>query len=92
MIQYALHGKEYLDAAQFYHSVWETPSIKKDVSGKGKEASCHYLNLIVAHLMRAQALEHVVFYVILAPHNNEQSDMLHRVSGYPEVQKLELLR
>ena len=37
MIQFALHGKEYLDAAQYYHNVWETPTVKKDVAGKGKE-------------------------------------------------------
>ena len=75
MIQYALHGKEYLDTANYYHSIWETPTIKEDVGGRGKEA-----------------LEHVVYYIILSPHNNEQSDMLHRVNAYPEVQKIELLR
>lgn len=35
-----------------------------------------------------QVLEHVVYYVILAPHGNEQSDMLHRVFNYPELVKM----
>ncbi len=36
MIEYALHGSEYLDAAQYYHKIWETPSIKEDES-KGRD-------------------------------------------------------
>jgi len=73
MIQYSLHRHEYLDVAKHYHKIWETPSIKEDAKGKGREA-----------------LERVVYYVILAPHDNEQSDMLHRVFHYPELAKLEL--
>jgi len=72
MIQYALHNREYLDAAKHYHKIWETPSVKDDTTEKGREA-----------------LSHVVYYVVLAPHDNEQSDMLHRVSKYPELVKLE---
>ncbi|TDL28216.1 26S proteasome non-ATPase regulatory subunit 12 [Rickenella mellea] len=72
MIEYALHGSEYLDAAQYYHKIWETPSVKEDES-KGRDA-----------------LEHVVYYVVLAPHDNAQSDMLHRVFQYPALAKLEL--
>ena len=37
MIQYALHQSSYLDAAKYYHKVWETPTIKEDVNGRGKE-------------------------------------------------------
>ncbi|KAH8119944.1 26S proteasome non-ATPase regulatory subunit 12 [Phellopilus nigrolimitatus] len=75
MIQYALHGSEYLDVAKHYHKIWETPTIKEDVTGKGREA-----------------LENVVYFIVLAPHNNEQSDMLHRIFQYPELTKLELHR
>ncbi|KAI0639648.1 PCI-domain-containing protein [Trametes polyzona] len=73
MIQYALHGSSYLDAAKYYHKVWETPTIKDDVNGRGREA-----------------LEHIVYYVVLAPHDNEQSDMLHRLFADPALPKLEL--
>lgn len=37
-----------------------------------------------------QALEHIVYYVVLAPHDNEQSDMLHRLYNDPALLKLEL--
>lgn len=37
MIQYALHGKEYLDVARYYHNIWDTPTIKEDTTGKGRE-------------------------------------------------------
>ncbi|CCM04205.1 uncharacterized protein FIBRA_06371 [Fibroporia radiculosa] len=73
MIQYALKQSAYLDAAKHYHKVWETPSVKEDVVGRGREA-----------------LEHIVYYVVLAPHDNEQSDMLHRLFKDPALEKLEL--
>jgi len=73
MIQFALHGSHYLDAAKYYHTIWETPSIREEANGTGK-----------------QALEHVVYYIVLAPHDNEQSDMLHRVFNYPELVKMDL--
>ncbi|KAI0080349.1 26S proteasome non-ATPase regulatory subunit 12 [Panus rudis PR-1116 ss-1] len=73
MIQFALHQDGYLDAAKYYHKIWETPSIKEDEKGRGKEA-----------------LEHIVYYIVLAPHDNEQSDMLHRLFIDPVLTKLEL--
>ena len=39
MVQYGLRHHAYLDVAKNYHKVWETPSIKEDVSGKGKTVS-----------------------------------------------------
>lgn len=39
MIQHALHHDSYLDVAKYYYKVWETPSIKEDVSDKGKAVS-----------------------------------------------------
>jgi len=36
------------------------------------------------------ALEHIVYYVVLAPHNNEQSDMLHHWFVNSALEKLEL--
>lgn len=62
MIQHALHASSYLDAAKHYYKVWETPSVKGDEAGKGREV-----------------LEDVIYYVVLAPQTNEQSDMLNRL-------------
>ncbi|CAL1695167.1 unnamed protein product [Somion occarium] len=73
MIQYALHESSYLDAAKYYHKVWEAPSIKQDEKGRARET-----------------LEHIVYYIVLAPHDNEQSDMLHRLFHDPALAKLEL--
>jgi 26S proteasome regulatory subunit N5 len=39
MVQYGLHHHAYLDVAKYYHKVWETPSVKEDVNGKGKTVS-----------------------------------------------------
>ncbi|KAJ7293085.1 hypothetical protein C8J57DRAFT_1268083 [Mycena rebaudengoi] len=36
------------------------------------------------------ALEHIVYYIVLASHNNEQSDMLHHLFVDPALAKLEL--
>jgi len=36
------------------------------------------------------ALEHIVYYIVLAPHTNEQSDMLHHLFADPALAKLEL--
>jgi 26S proteasome regulatory subunit N5 len=37
-----------------------------------------------------KALEYIVYYVVLAPHDNEQSDMLHHLFVDPALAKLEL--
>ncbi|KAG5654727.1 hypothetical protein H0H81_007483 [Sphagnurus paluster] len=90
MIQHALHHSNYLDVAKYYYKVWETPSIKEDTDDKGKAVSkaiILLLSLVDAH---HQALEHIVYYVVLAPHNNEQSDMLHHLFVDPALTKLEL--
>lgn len=73
MIQHALNAASYLDAAKYYHKIWETPSVKDDVAGKGKEA-----------------LENVIYFVVLAPQTNEQSDMLNRLFIDPALAKLQL--
>ncbi|KIP12555.1 hypothetical protein PHLGIDRAFT_97969 [Phlebiopsis gigantea 11061_1 CR5-6] len=73
MIQYDLQHREYLSAAKHYYKVWETPSIKAEDQGRGREA-----------------LEHIVYYLVLAPHDNEQSDMLHRLYQNPVLERLAL--
>jgi len=73
MIQHGLHYDSYLDVAQYWYKVWETPYVKEDVSGKGREA-----------------LENIVYYVVLAPHTNEQSHMLHKMFQDPALVKLEI--
>ena len=37
MIEYALKHDAYLDVAKYYHTVWETPSVKADEKVRGRE-------------------------------------------------------
>ena len=91
MVKYGLHHHAYLDIAKHYHKVWETPSIKEDVNGKGKTVSLTFPTLPSnLTLTSFKALEHIVYYVALAPHNNEQSDMMHRLFADPALEKLEV--
>jgi 26S proteasome regulatory subunit N5 len=93
MIQHALNQDAYLDVAKYYYKVWETPSIKEDVANKGKAVCFSLLPIaFVAAFSNAgfQALEHISYYMVLAPHTNEQSDMLHHLYVDPALQKLEL--
>lgn len=90
MIQQALHQTAYLEVAKHYEKVWDTPSIKDDES-KNRAVSSLTWNLLTEFTGSAtQALEHIVYYVVLAPHNNEQSDMLHHWFVNPALEKLEL--
>ena len=43
MIQYSLHQLSYLDVAKHYYKIWETPSIKEDEAGKGRQVSQDFL-------------------------------------------------
>src|SRR5205809_366944 len=89
MIQHALQHTAYLDVAKYYYKVWETPTIKEDENGKGKTVSC--VSTTACHSSRiTQALEHIVYYVVLSPHNNEQSDMLHHLFVDPALAKLDI--
>jgi 26S proteasome regulatory complex component len=91
MIQHALRQNEYLDVAKHYYKVWETPSIKEDENDKGKAVRLIFTTCNMACLTKGlQALEHIVYFVVLAPHNNEQSDMLHHLFVDPALTKLEL--
>lgn len=92
MVQHGLHHSAYLDVAKYYHKVWETPSIKEDVSGKGRIVrvmlSIQRITVLISN--SPQALEHIVYFVVLASHDNEQSDMMHRLFTNPALSRLEL--
>lgn len=90
MIQHALHGSAYLDVAKYYYKVWETPSIKEDTTEQGKAVRTVSKNALQMPHVEIQALEHIVYYIVLAPHSNEQSDMLHHLFADPALAKLEL--
>lgn len=76
MIKYGLHADAYLDVAKYWYKIWETPSIKEDEAPDGKGLN---------------ALVNIACYVVVAPHTNEQSDMLNRLFVDPALKKLEAL-
>ena len=90
LIQHALHSGAYLDVAKYYYKIWETPSVKEDESGKGRVVCSRSTHPLVSLMYGFQALEHIIYYVVLAPHDNEQSDMLYRLYNDPALPKLEL--
>jgi 26S proteasome regulatory subunit N5 len=90
MVQYGLRHHAYLDVAKHYHKVWETPSIKEDVQDKGKTVRGDLITPTFQPDISFKALEHIVYYVALSPHDNEQSDMMHRLFVDPALEKLEV--
>lgn len=57
---------------------------------EGVDKCVNQLCCIESLLIGQQALEHIVYYVVLAPHDNEQSDMLHRLFNDPALVRLDL--
>ena len=72
MVQYGLRHHAYLDVAKHYHKVWETPSIKEDVSGKGKTVSFDYI-LIVLELDVSSRHSNTLFTMLLLLHTTTNS-------------------
>ncbi|KAG8713199.1 hypothetical protein FRC11_012993 [Ceratobasidium sp. 423] len=61
------------------------------------DAAKHYYKVWETPSIKAETegrgratLEHIIYYVVLASHSNEQSDMLHRLYNDPELAKLDL--
>jgi hypothetical protein len=72
MVQYGLRHHAYLDVAKHYHKVWETLSIKEDVSGKGKTVSFDY-TLIVLELDVSSRHSNTLFTMLLLLHTTTNS-------------------
>ena len=74
MVQYGLHDHAYLDVAKHYHKVWETPSIKEDVTGKGKTVSLTVFALPSdLTLMSLQRHLNTLFTMLLLHHTTTNS-------------------
>lgn len=63
MIEWSVQLHKYLEAAQYYRAVYNTPSIKDASESEGKWQP---------------VLRNMIFFIVLAPYDNDQSDMLHR--------------
>ena len=75
MIQKETQDKAYLEIAKSYYAIFDTPSVQKDLPEFQHEYSGQW----------AEALKCVAIFLILAPHNNEQSDFINRIAGHKQL-------
>ena len=87
-IKLAKQDDKYLDACKHYKAVYDTPMVKDD-DAKAKSVCVHPSPCAPRPYMDAnpppQVLERIAYYVILAPYDNEQSDLLHRINLDPNL-------
>lgn len=72
MIKISLHDHKYLDVAQHYLHVYDTPSVVADAA------------------QWKPVLTHIVYYLVLAPFDNLESDLLHKINLDHKLQTLPL--
>ncbi|AET41372.1 proteasome regulatory particle lid subunit RPN5 Ecym_8076 [Eremothecium cymbalariae DBVPG len=72
LIKIGLHKSEYLEIAQYYMEIYNTPSVKKSEE------------------LWKPALSHIVYFLILAPYDNLQSDLIYKLQQDNNLKKLEL--
>jgi 26S proteasome regulatory subunit N5 len=81
MIQLSLKANDYLKTCKNYRNLYDTASISENES-QWKEV----LNLFI------KILANVVIFAILAPYDNEQSDLVHRINDMPNLAKIPLFK
>jgi len=89
MILHGLHKDAYLDVCKYYRSVYDSPSINSlssssststSSSSTSTSSSTEQQSSTTTTNERANSLlRNIVFFVVLAPHDNEQNDLLQRV-------------
>ncbi|MBN3299091.1 PSD12 ATPase, partial [Amia calva] len=88
MIQVDLHEGSYLSICKHYRAIYDTPCILED-SAKWQQVRMNPVETVfkfgqlltgMSLPFALQALKSVVLYVILAPYDNEQSDLVHRIN------------
>lgn len=67
MVKYGLHNHAYLDVAKNYHKVWETPSIKEDVGGKGKTVRLDFIPSTLNEVDVSPRRSNTSFTMLLSP-------------------------
>lgn len=79
-ITLAKHDDKYLSACKLYRQVLDTESVEQNPDqlravSSSNDILCHRHNECCSH----QVLQRVIYYLILSPYDNEQSDLLHRI-------------
>lgn len=80
-IMLAKHEDKYLEVCKHYRQVLDTEAVEENPEQLRAVRLDHHerCNLLTA----PQALQRVVYFIILAPYDNEQSDLLHRIAKDP---------
>lgn len=81
-ITLAKHEDKYLDACKHYRQVLDTESVEETPEQLHAVSRLFHNGLFAVHVAhKVQVLQRVIYYILLAPHDNEQSDLLHRINA-----------
>ena len=81
----AKHDDKYLDVCKHYRQVLDTEAVEQDPEKLRPVCPCSLpLPLMspsecIADGSKTQVLQRIIYFIILAPHDNEQHDLLHRI-------------
>lgn len=97
MIELDQHEGSYLSICKHYRAIYNTQVVKDDTE-KRNEVNTTFTSQVVTQLAEFvfialvihQVLKCVVLYLILAPFDNEQSDLIHRVKEDKTLEELPL--
>lgn len=76
-ITLAKHDDKYLEACKHYRQVLDTEAVENNPEQLRAVSGLMLLDRAATDLL--QALQRVIYFVLLAPYDNEQSDLLHRI-------------
>jgi len=73
----ANHEHKYLEVCKHYREVLDTESVEQNPDQL--RAVCIFLSFPWQLLTAGKVLARIVYYIVLSPYDNEQSDLLHRI-------------
>lgn len=73
----ANHEHKYLEVCKHYREVLDTESVEQNPDQL--RAVCIFLSFPWQLLTAEKVLARIVYYIVLSPYDNEQSDLLHRI-------------
>lgn len=79
MILHGLQKDAYLEVCKYYRAVYDSPSINDSSASASTPSSSSTPATPNSNETANAILRNIVFFVILAPYDNEQSDLLNRV-------------
>lgn len=77
-ITLAKHEDKYLEVCKHYRQVLDTEAVEEDPK-KLQLVRAPPQRFTAKSLIHLQILQRVIYFVILAPYDNEQSDLIHRI-------------